>query len=136
MMKIILILSHPFNIQGREPFLCDFIKKRITLACIQSGLISFKLGLMIRTVKLYLVRSDSMTFTFYSKSQFSEKLKTFMSIFWQNLIIDIDEIQYIATTCWFVETHAKFSLQSGFSRERTSSCVRILCVNQFLSNLV
>ena len=24
-MNLILILSHPFNIQGREPYLCDFV---------------------------------------------------------------------------------------------------------------
>ena len=27
-MNLILILSHPFNVQGREPCLCDFVLKK------------------------------------------------------------------------------------------------------------
>ena len=33
-MNLILILACVFNIQGREPYLCDFIKKNWTLTCI------------------------------------------------------------------------------------------------------
>ena len=28
LMILILILSHPFNIQGRKPYLCGFVKKK------------------------------------------------------------------------------------------------------------
>ena len=33
--------------------------------------------------------------------------------------IDLDEIQWVATTCWFVEAHAKFVFREWYSRERT-----------------
>ena len=31
----------------------------------------------------------------------------------------LDKSQYVATTCWFVEAHAKFVLYKHCSRERT-----------------
>ena len=37
------------------------------------------------------------------------KLKNLVST--ANASIELDEIQYIATTCWFVEAHVKFILQ-------------------------
>ena len=37
MMNLILLLSRPFNIQGREPYIYDFVKgKSLTLAFIQT----------------------------------------------------------------------------------------------------
>ena len=39
--------------------------------------------------------------------------------FLKKFILDLDEIQYVATTCWFIEAHAKFILHKRFSRERT-----------------
>ena len=35
-MNVILILSRPYSIQGREPYLCHFITKALKLACIQT----------------------------------------------------------------------------------------------------
>ena len=39
--------------------------------------------------------------------------------FLTNSCIDLDEMQYVATTCWFVQAHAKFILYKYYSRERT-----------------
>ena len=51
--NLTLILSHLFNFQGREPYLCDFFKT-LTLSCIQTFTdISFKLD-MIETTKPYI----------------------------------------------------------------------------------
>ena len=35
LMNLTIILSGPISVQGREPFLCDFISKILLLACIQ-----------------------------------------------------------------------------------------------------
>ena len=36
--------------------------------------------------------------------------------FLANFAVDLDEIQYVATTCWFFETHANFILHK-YSRK-------------------
>ena len=67
-------------------------------------LISFKLRIMIKTIKFCILISVWMTLTFiqgYSCINFGIH-------FLANLNIHVDEIQYVATTCWFVEAHAKF----------------------------
>ena len=46
----------------------------------------------------------------HSRSQLFEKSKTYDVHFLANLDTDLDEIQYIAATCWFVEAHAEFVL--------------------------
>ena len=59
MMNLILILSHPWNIQGREPYLYDFLKKQtnkqtnfnVALYSDICGPNSFKLGIMIETTE-------------------------------------------------------------------------------------
>ena len=35
-MDLKFILFHPFNVQGREPLLCDFVKSTLTLAFIHT----------------------------------------------------------------------------------------------------
>ena len=37
-------------------------------------------------------------------------MENFSVHFVRNFVVDVDEIQYVATTCWFVEAHAKFIL--------------------------
>ena len=66
----------------------------------------------------------------------------------RNFAVNLDEIQYVATTCWFIEAHAKFILHKYYSRGitlpmrcneirllLTLSCVGTLA-NRFVSNLV
>ena len=43
-----------------------------------------------------------------------------------NLSMDLDDIQYIATTCWFVEAHANFPsfcAQLIFKRENSADVI-------------
>ena len=67
-MSVILILFCPTNIQRREPYLCDFVKKanKRHLDCwlVFRHLLTnfFKLGMMGETSKFYI--SVWMTFTF------------------------------------------------------------------------
>ena len=75
--------------------------------------ICFKLCMMVETTKLYILISVWMTLTVIRghccignqklRCPFSRKLK-----------IDLDEIQSVATTCWFVEAHAKFILHKYY----------------------
>ena len=46
-------------------------------------------------------------------------------LFLVNLRIDLDEIQYVATTCWFAEAHAKSVLHKDIH-------VRKLCWRDFM----
>ena len=63
--------------------------------------------------------------------------------FIRNFSVDLDEIQYLATTGWLAEARAKIILHKYYARERgtlwnillRSSCVRRL-VNRFVSNCV
>ena len=58
---------------------------------------------------------------FHSRSQFYKKSKTkkLGVHFLASLGTDLDKNQFVATTCWFVETDAKFILLKYYSRERT-----------------
>ena len=38
------------------------------------------------------------------------EISNFFVLFHINFGVDLDEIQYVATTCWFVEVHAEFIL--------------------------
>ena len=37
--------------------------------------------------------------------------------FYRNFALDMDESQYVAATCWFVESHVKFALYNTQGRE-------------------
>ena len=43
-------------------------------------------------------------------------------LFLRNFIFDLDEIKYAATTCWFVEAHAKFMLWSNIQGREVCWC--------------
>ena len=55
-MNLILILLRPVDIQGREPYLYNVIEKNVKIGFYSyiCRPISFKLGLMIETTKLYI----------------------------------------------------------------------------------
>ena len=40
-----------------------------------------------------------------------EKAKASAVVFWQTSPFVLDDVEYAAMTCWFVEAHAKFVLQ-------------------------
>ena len=85
MMNLILILSHPLNIQGREPYLYDIIKnKTLMLACVQTftDWFLFRFGMVIETTKLYIFISVWMTLTSFNVTVVSE-IKTSVSSYSQ-----------------------------------------------------
>ena len=47
--------------------------------------------------------------------------KARIHFFFTKLRIDLDKILYVATTSWFVEAHAQFTLHKYYSREREDS---------------
>ena len=61
---------------------------------------------MKETTKLYV--SISLDDLDRSRSWLYEKSKTSVSIF-PEISVNWDEIKYVATICWFVEAHAKFT---------------------------
>ena len=87
-MKPILIWSHPFNIQGRDSYICD-LKKKKKKGGLYSGiyrLISFKLG-MTGTTKLYILMSlDDLDL--HSRSELYDTSKALVSIFSKILQFD------------------------------------------------
>ena len=63
--------------------------------------------MMIKTTQLYILVSVWMALTFI-QGHSCMRNKNFGVHFLANLNIDLDKIQYVATTCWFVEADAKF----------------------------
>ena len=72
-------------------------------------LISFKLGMMIENSKIYSLISVRLTFTFILGHSTIRNQKM-LCRFSQKFAVGLDEIQYSAKTCWFVEADAKFIL--------------------------
>ena len=84
-------------------------------------LISFKLSLMIESTMLYNLIS---VWTFEVTVVW--EIKNYSVHFLANLGIDFDEIQYVATTCWFVEVHPKiFLAQVIFKQENSEDVILI-----------
>ena len=54
-MNLIRITSHPVNVLRREPYLGDFVEQILNAGSCSDmlGLISFKLGMVMGTTKLY-----------------------------------------------------------------------------------
>ena len=64
---------------------------------------------MVETTRLYILIFVWMTLTFIQGHSYMRN-KKFCVHFLGNFGVNLDEIQYVATTCWFVETHVKFIL--------------------------
>ena len=68
--------------------------------------------MMMKTNELYILIQIWITLTFVQFQGLScvrnIQIKNLVSIFL--LSVNLDEIQYVAATCWFVEDHAKFIL--------------------------
>ena len=82
-MNLILILSCSFNIQGKELYWYDFVKKSLHVGLYSYiyGPISFKLGVMIMTTKFYVLIAVWMTLTFIQGQRLYKK--SLVSIFSQ-----------------------------------------------------
>ena len=105
-MNFLLILTCPFNIQEREPYLHDFVTKKKLQT-------DFFQNLVWRWRPL----SSTFWYQFWWPLP-SFKVTVVLEInnlgvhFLANLCIHLDEILYVATTCWFVEAHGKFILKN------------------------
>ena len=91
---VILILSCPFNIQEKQ----NYLKKQQNSHRLVYSLISFKLGMMTGIAKLYILISILITFTFIQGHSVWE-IQNFNVHFLRNFAVDLDDIQYVATTC-------------------------------------
>ena len=120
-MNLIFIASRQFSIHGRKPNCCNFVKNHFNVGS-NSDIyrsISFKLGAMVGTTKLNILMPFWMTLitiqghSFIKIENFGVHFLRFISLF------DLDEIQYVATTCWSVEVPATFMLCKEYARERT-----------------
>ena len=58
-MNLIVILFCSFNVQGREPYIYDFVENyfNVNLHSVIYRLISFQLGMMIGIIKFYILIS-------------------------------------------------------------------------------
>ena len=74
--------------------------------------------MMVKITKLYILISVVWPWLSF-KVTVSWEIQDLGVHFVANLGIDLDEIQYVATACWFVEAHAKFILNKYYSPERT-----------------
>ena len=98
-MKLILILSHPLNIQGEKTYFYRFCKKKNQKkrenydVGLYSNIylpLSFKLGLMIETTMLCILISVWKTLTFPQGQSSIKNKKSFDVHFLAYLIIDLE----------------------------------------------
>ena len=91
---IIVINILSIRIQGREPYLCDFVGLH---SDIYRPIFFSKLGMMLETTKLHFdISVDYLDLQL--RSQLYEKSKASVSIF-SKISVSLDEIQYVTTTC-------------------------------------
>ena len=112
-MTFVIHLSCPIGMEGRKYFY-DFCTKRINIGLYSNiyRLMSFKLGMIIKTSELYIFVSVWMTLTFIQGHGCVRK-KVCVH-FLSKLDTDLNEFQDVATTCWFVGAHAEMILHSRF----------------------
>ena len=113
-------LYHWMSIQGREPYLCDLFKRRISVdLCMDIyGGIAFKLGMMIENTYRCISIPVWMTLTFIECHICMRNLNLHAH-FCVNFSVDLDEIQQVATICSFIEAHARFVMHNWYLRERS-----------------
>ena len=117
--NLMLIWSCKLNVQGREPYLYDFVKQNFNIG-LHSDIyrpVSFKLSMMVETTKLYILIYVWLTMTFIQGHDCTRNQKLWCPF--SKLSINLDEIQCFATTCWLVEAHAWLIMHKSYARERT-----------------
>ena len=109
MMNVILIYCVHSDFKGENSY--EFVKKKIDIGLYLDIYrpVFFKLSVMIETTKLYIFMSVWMTLIFIQGHSCMRNQKLWFN-FLTNLGINLDEILYFATACWFVEAEAKFIL--------------------------
>ena len=76
----------------------------------------------IKTTVLYSLIAVWMTLTFIQIGHSCIQVNYFSVDFLANSSIDLDEIQYVATTCWFVEAHVTFFVICSSSTQERELC--------------
>ena len=122
-MNLIHILSCSVNIQRREPYLYNFIKNVFNIGLYADiyGLISFRLAMMIGTTKFYTLICLGDLDLIQGHSCIGNQ--NFCVHFLRNFAANIDEIQWVANICWFVEAHAKFIVHNFYSSQATADMI-------------
>ena len=102
----LIILFGAFNIQGREPYLCDFVHKQIWRWLVFRHLPTdfFQTWHVIRYhwilhFDISLVELD-LSFKIIVVWEIKMKNKKSCVLFLLNFAVDLDETQYVATPCW------------------------------------
>ena len=103
--NIILILSCLISIARRGPYL-GALGNRLWHWLVFTEL-SVKLGVMIITTKLFILILVWMTFI-CGQCCSRVRNQNFCVHFLANFSVNLDEIECVATTCWFVEANAEF----------------------------
>ena len=114
-LRVRLLLSN----FSERPYLYGYINKNINTG-LYSGtyrLISFKCGMMIETLGTTFLYQFGWPWPSLKVTVVWE-IRNFGIHFLTNLSIDFNEIQYVATTFWFVQGYAKKILLIEYSRER------------------
>ena len=107
-MTLILILFRAFNIQGRESYLYTNKQLNIDLYLDMYKRIFLQIGLVIEINILYIMISVWMSLTFIHGHS-SMRIQRLLCLFSRRKIaVELDEIQYAATTFWFVGAHVNF----------------------------
>ena len=104
--NLVLSLFRSFNIEGREPYLSDFVNKSLAFACIQTFTDQF-LSSLIEATKLYILTSVWMSLTFIQGGS-CMKNPDLLCPFSGEFRFWFGWSSVYATTCWFVEVLANF----------------------------
>ena len=101
-------------------YLCDINNNNKVVLYSDMYRLSFKLGMLMETMKLYILISVTfskgpvwMTLTFIQDHSCMRNQKLLLP-FSGKFLIKLDGIQYVATNYWFVEAHAKFVLHNQY----------------------
>ena len=126
------LLFRPFNIQWRDPYFVISWKK-VTLDYNQTFTDRFLSNFVYAYVwwerRLHSVFWGQFGWPWPSfKVTFMWGIQNFGVYFLTNLCVNfLNEIQWIATTCWGIETHTKLILHKSYSRENSDDMILMKC---------
>ena len=145
--NLLLFVSCPINIQGRELYINDFtfFLKSVCWLALWHSQARFFQTMMIEATELYILIPVWTTLTFIEGFTLYNITKACVFIFLQ-IFPSVWMKFCVAITCWYVEAQATLILYDNCARERIGpvilwniplavACVGTL-VNQFVSNLV
>ena len=117
-MTHLLILSVQSVFKGENSTFVILLKRFNIFLCLDiCRLISFRLGIVIESIKLYILNPVLRTLTFIQVYSCMRDYY-FCAHFLMNFSVDLDDIHFVTATFWSVEAHTKFILQDQYSWER------------------